>query len=166
MLAVDFTRAAACECWDSIDDRIMGGRSISRLRHEPAGYAVFEGTVSLANGGGFASVRHGNLNLGSTATTVYRLEVLGDGRCYKLNLRTDQTFDGVNYQAEFQPPAGQWFTVELPLGEFMPKFRGRTVPNAPPLAPGHVCQIGLMIGDQQWGAFSLCLKSIRCEEGT
>lgn len=164
MQAVDFTRAAACEGWHSIDDRIMGGLSISRLRHEPAGYAVFEGTVSLDNGGGFASVRHGNRHLGSTRTTGYLMEVMGDGRCYKLNLRTDQTFDGVNYQAEFQPPAGQWSTVELPLSDFMPKFRGRMVADAPPLAPGRVCQVGLMISDQQWGSFALLVRSISCME--
>jgi NADH dehydrogenase [ubiquinone] 1 alpha subcomplex assembly factor 1 len=27
--------------WDSIDDRVMGGVSSSRLRHDPADHAVF-----------------------------------------------------------------------------------------------------------------------------
>ena len=53
----DFSDPAAVAEWAPIDDRVMGGVSHSRLRHDPAGHAVFEGQVSLDRGGGFASVR-------------------------------------------------------------------------------------------------------------
>ena len=150
--------------WQPIDDRVMGGVSSSRLRHDPAGFAVFEGVVSPDKGGGFASVRHPDLPLGTASTTLYRLHVLGDGKRYRLILRTDQTFDGVNYQANFQPPPGQWITVDIPLSAFITSFRGRTVPDAPPLAPAHVRQVGLMIADQQWGPFSLGIQGVTCVE--
>jgi NADH dehydrogenase [ubiquinone] 1 alpha subcomplex assembly factor 1 len=163
MQRILFTDPTVCEGWAPIDDRIMGGVSRSRLRHDPAGYAVFEGTVSPEQGGGFASVRHPGLSLGTPATNAYRLEVQGDGRRYKLNLRTDQTFDGVNYQAEFQPPAGDWMTMDLAVEAFTAKFRGRTV-EAPPLAPERVSQVGLMIADRQWGAFALRIRSLCCVE--
>jgi NADH dehydrogenase [ubiquinone] 1 alpha subcomplex assembly factor 1 len=156
-----FSDAQACEGWRPIDDRIMGGASQSHMRHESAGFAVFEGAVSQEDGGGFASVRHASLTLGTPQTTLYRLQVLGDGKRYKLNLRTDQTFDGVNYQAVFQPPAGQWATVDLWLEAFAPTRRGRVVP-AHPLAPERVSQVGLMIADRQWGPFSLCIRSVSC----
>jgi NADH dehydrogenase [ubiquinone] 1 alpha subcomplex assembly factor 1 len=52
----DFTDANAANAWRAIDDRVMGGVSRSALRHDPAGHAVFEGTVSLERNGGFASV--------------------------------------------------------------------------------------------------------------
>lgn len=159
---VDFSSPASVNGWQPIDDRIMGGVSNSLLRYNAAGHAVFEGSVSADNGGGFASVRHPQLRLGTASTSIYRLLVLGDGHRYKLNLRTDQTFDGVNYQANFQPPAGQWTTIDIALGEFVAKFRGRTVPGAPPLAPARVCQLGLMIADRQWGPFQLGIKSIGC----
>jgi NADH dehydrogenase [ubiquinone] 1 alpha subcomplex assembly factor 1 len=158
---VNFTEPDCSQAWHAIDDRIMGGESRSRLRHDPAGYAVFEGTVSPDNGGGFASVRHAGLSLGAANAMAYRLEVLGDGKRYKLNLRTDQTFDGVNYQAVFQPPAGQWSTIELPVDAFVATFRGRPV-SAPPLAPYRVSQVGLMIADRQWGPFALGLRSLVC----
>jgi len=159
---IDFLVPGAVEGWQPIDDRIMGGVSRSRLRLDSAGYAVFEGTVSADHGGGFASVRHPALALGSADTTAFCLHVLGDGKRYKLNLRTDQTFDGVNYQAEFQPPVGQWTTVELALAAFVAKFRGRTVMEAPALDPARVSQVGLMIAGRQWGPFRLGLKAIGC----
>src|SRR5512145_2802076 len=43
--------------WSPVDDAVMGGVSRSRLRFDSGGHAVFEGAVSLANNGGFASVR-------------------------------------------------------------------------------------------------------------
>jgi len=33
--------------WSTIDNAVVGGSSSRCLRHEPVGYAVFEGTVSL-----------------------------------------------------------------------------------------------------------------------
>ena len=53
------------------------------------------------------------------------LEVRGDGRRYKFNLRTDGGFDGITHQASFQPPAGEWTVVRLPLEGFVATWRGR-----------------------------------------
>jgi hypothetical protein len=43
----DFYDPAAVNESAPIDDRVMGGMSRSRLRHDPGGHAVFEGEVSL-----------------------------------------------------------------------------------------------------------------------
>ena len=150
--------------WSAIDDSVMGGVSRSRLRHDAAGYAVFEGVVSLENNGGFASVRSRPLDLGVSGAANYSLEVCGDGKRYKLNVRTDDAFDGVSYQARFEPPAGTWTVVRLPLSEFQPTFRGRSVSGAPPLDPVRVRQIGLMIAERQAGAFALRLRSILADD--
>jgi len=113
----------------------MGGVSRSRLRHDPAGHAVFEGIVSLENSGGFASVHSRPLESGFPGAVSYMLEVRGDGKRFKLNLRTNDAFDGVNYQAVFEAPAGTWTLVRLRLSDFRPTFHGRSVPGAPPLDP-------------------------------
>ena len=39
-LLFDFSDPAAVTQWHAIDDRVMGGVSSSRLRHDPAGHAV------------------------------------------------------------------------------------------------------------------------------
>ena len=91
------------------------------------------------------------------------LDVLGDGRRYKLNVRTDHGFDGPSYQASFDPPAGAWTDMRLPIAEFRATFRGRIVPGAPPLDPAIVRQVGFVIADKQEGTFSLAVRSIRAE---
>ena len=159
-ILIDFSVPANVALWSPIDDAVMGGLSQSRLDHDAAGHAVFSGAVSLERNGGFASVRFSALDLGAPGATAYLLEIRGDGQRYKLNLRTDEAFDGVNYQASFVAPPGGWTSLSLPLSDFQPTFRGRPVPNAPPLDPGRVRQIGLMIADRQVGPFTLALRSI------
>ena len=48
----------------------------------------------------------------------------------------------------------------LPLNLFIPRFRGHPVPNAPPLHPERVCQVGWMVGDGQTGPFRLDIRSV------
>lgn len=158
-----FDDAASVADFSPIDDRVMGGRSLSRLRHDPAGFAVFEGEVSLSDGGGFASVRSRPLALGDARATALCIEVMGDGKRYKLNLRTDELFDGVAYQAVFQPSPGHWQMLRLPLASFTPTRRGRPVNDAPALQPAKLRQLGLAIGDRQVGGFALALRAIVLE---
>lgn len=118
--------------------------------------------MSLAQGGGFASVRAQTNGLRASGIQGYTLDLCGDGKRYKLSLRTDTRFDGITYQAEFEAPAGRWQTIDLPVSAFVPRFRGRAVPDAPAFAPDAVCQVGLMIADKQAGPFALGIRSIRC----
>ena len=158
-----FDTAGSVADFSAIDDRVMGGRSASRLRHDPAGHAVFEGEVSLADGGGFASVRSRPLPLGDAQAVTCRIEVRGDGKRYKLSLRTDDLFDGVTYQAMFEPVPGGWTVLRLPLASFAPTWRGRPVAGASALRPESLRQLGLAIADRQAGAFALALRSIALE---
>ena len=158
-----FDDPASVEDWYPIDDAVMGGVSHSRLRHDPAGFAVFEGVVSRDRGGGFASVRSRPRDLGAAGAVAYALDVRGDGRRYKLNLRTDEAFDGVNYQAAFDAAAGVWTTVRIRVGDFAATFRGRRIADAPPLDAARVRQAGFVIADAQAGAFALAIRSIRAE---
>ena len=93
---------------------------------------------------------------------AWRLEVRGDGRRYKFNLRTRDAFDGVNYQAAFAAPPDEWTVVDLATNDFAPTFRGRRV-AAPPLDFARVHAIGLMLADRQPGAFALALRRIAIE---
>ena len=92
---------------------------------------------------------------------AYGLTTWGDGHTYKLNLRTESGFDGVNYQAAFTPAMGVWSRTILPLASFEPSFRGRIVKEAPPLHAEMVRQVGLMISDKQAGGFRPMAKSIQ-----
>lgn len=146
---------------ESVDDRVMGGRSASRFRATREGFGVFEGVVSLENNGGFASVRAGidNVDLSSAAGVLIRAR--GDGSRYRLSLRNDRRLSGINYLHDFQPPKGAWKEISLPFADFRPSVRGRTPPNAPPLDRTRIRQVGLMIADRQAGPFRLEVAWVR-----
>lgn len=162
MLELNFDTDSSVQGWTAIDDRVMGGASLSRLRFDAGGFAVFEGQVSTDNGGGFASVRHPALRLGGRNVQGYRLTVRGDGRRYKINLRTDHAFDAVQYQADFQVEPGIWSELELPVSAFTPRFRGQALTGHPPMDASRVCRVGFMIAERQAGDFRLEISCIIC----
>jgi monofunctional biosynthetic peptidoglycan transglycosylase len=147
--------------WRSVNDVVMGGRSASRLSVTADGTGRFEGTVSLENNGGFASVRRmvGPVDLGDFAGVALR--VRGDGRRYRVRLRTDERYDGIAWQASFDTRPDVWAVVTLPFGAFEPSFRGRRPAGAGPLDTRRITQLGLMIADRQAGDFKLEIDWIR-----
>ena len=159
-LLFDFTDPSAANAWHAIDDRVMGGISRSTLRHDPAGHAVFEGTVSLERNGGFASVRSSPGERGLPGAEVCLIELRGDNKQFKLNLLTDDGFDSLNYQFSFTPKGTGWQILHLTLADFRASFRGREVTNAPSLAPARIRQVGLMIAARQAGSFELHIRRI------
>ena len=160
LVLFDFSDLASVDAWAAIDDRVMGGISRSRLRHELAGHAVFEGEVSLAQNGGFASVRSSSSERGQPGATACLVEVRGGPKQFKLSLLTDDGFDSLNYQAGFAPDTHDWQTIRLPLVAFRASFRGRDVTGAAPLDPARIRQVGLMIAGRQAGPFALDVRHI------
>ncbi|NCA72146.1 MAG: CIA30 family protein [Sphingobacteriia bacterium] len=156
---IDFTAEGSPLPWRAIDDRVMGGLSKSELVMTPAGFSVFKGVVSLAQGGGFASVRAPLPQSFAVGSKALYLQVLGDGRRYKLALRMDSEWDGVSYQAAFQPPDGAWTEIVLCDADFSPTFRGCGV-SAPDVQLWQVRQIGFILADRQSGRFALGLKRL------
>ena len=143
--------------WQAVNDGVMGGVSSGRIVAAEQGLR-FEGVLSLENNGGFASVRRAVDAVLSAAGRV-RLHLRGDGRTYQFRLRLDERWDGVAWRAEF-PTSGEWQTVELSFDEFMPVFRGRHVPDAGPVVPAKIRQIGFMVADKTAGPFALHIRVI------
>ncbi len=158
-LLFDFADPSSVAEWNAIDDRVMGGVSSSRLRHDPARHADFEGTVSLERNGGFASIRSTPADRGRPGAQACFIEARATGKRFKLNLLTDDGFDSINYQAGFTPSA-TWQTLYIPLSTFRATFRGREVRGAPVLDPARIRQVGLMIAERQAGAFALEVRRI------
>lgn len=152
MTLIDF--GAPGPTWSSIDDSVMGGVSSSGMMIENR-VGVFSGTVSLANNGGFASVRTLPASYGLAAHDSLVVQVRGDGRRYKIRLRTTDSFDGVSYQASIDPPAGRWTEIEVPFTDFVPVWRGRRVADYEALDAARIRTFGLLISDNQAGPFRL-----------
>ncbi len=158
-LLFDFADPSSVAEWHAIDDRVMGGISSSRLRHGPAGHAIFEGNVSHERNGGVASIRSTPADRGKPGAQTCFIEARTTGKRFKLNLLTDDAFDSINYQASLTPSA-TWQTLRIPLSTFRATFRGREVLGAPALDPGCIRQVGLMIAERQVGAFALEVRRI------
>jgi len=141
--------------WRIINDTVMGGRSSSRMDVTERGTAVFSGTISLANNGGFAHTRSmaAPYDLAAYDGIVVRLR--GDGKMYKVTLRLDRAFDGVMYQAGFPTRAGEWVETRLPFTDFVPTYHGNTLADRPPPDPSKIATIGFIVADKQAGPFRL-----------
>ena len=155
MLLFDFSTERAIGDWMPINDVVMGGVSSGLLKATGNDTAAFSGLVSLEYGGGFASVRSRPREHDLRGYSGLVLRIRGDGRRYKINLKTDLRADGILYRAIFEPREDEWNTLRLPFEEFLPTLRGRFVREAPPLDLSSVTSLGLMISDRQAGPFRL-----------
>ena len=93
-----------------------------------------------------------------SAFSAFEVRLLGDGRRYKLNLHLSGDEPGRVYQCTFATDPGAWQTIRMPLEAFLPRLRGR--PFAGTLDRRRVSGLGLLISDQQAGAFRLEVSSI------
>jgi monofunctional biosynthetic peptidoglycan transglycosylase len=159
-LIVNLADSAEAERWIVVDDVVMGGRSASEIRFRD-GPAVFTGTLSLENNGGFASTRTLPRDFGLEGYTGIRLRVLGDGKRYRFRIRTDGRYDGIAYQLGFVTTQGEWSVIDLPFDQFVASFRGRSLPDAGPLNPAAIQQIGFLVADKQVGRFTLEIDWIK-----
>jgi hypothetical protein len=147
--------------WMTVNDGVMGGLSQSAIRATGEGSAVFSGVVSLENNGGFASVRTALDVADLAAFEGLMVRVRGDGKRYRLRLRTNNRFDGIAYQGEFETDGKGWQEIPIPFSSFDPTFRGRTVTGAPAMDTKNIQQISFMIADKQAGRFELEIAWVR-----
>ncbi|MCX8043336.1 MAG: CIA30 family protein [Desulfobacterota bacterium] len=158
----DFRNPAVACAWHTVNDTVMGGVSASTIEATDNGTALFRGMVSLDNFGGFCSASSsgtGPYNLSNAEGIAVR--VRGDGKQYKLLIKTDAGLNGFSYQFSFATKQGAWMTVHAPFQEFVARFRGAIVHGAPPLNRGHVVSLGFLIGERQEGPFALEIESIK-----
>jgi len=152
---IDFSDPDEKDRWETMNDTVMGGISESRAFITLENTAIFQGYVSLENSGGFASIRSFPRTFALEGYAGLMLRVKGDGKDYRLRLRTDDDFDGVAYQSRFQTTPQEWIAVKLPFSEYLPVFRGHIVSGAPQLEQSRIRRIGFMIADKQEGPFVL-----------
>jgi NADH dehydrogenase [ubiquinone] 1 alpha subcomplex assembly factor 1 len=169
-----FDNEEAIQSWQGLHDQLMGGQSVGTVGFKPSGsaslfdpettetqaYGVFSGEVSMANGGGFASVRaplHEPVLVGAAQGVV--VEACGFDRPFKLSLHLHPDADGVQHQVVFQAPHS-WALVRLRLADFKPKRRGRAIAMSDVSASDHIHQLGLLTTERVAGGFMLGLRAI------
>jgi len=161
VMILDFTDASAICGWEAIDDRIMGGCSQSHPERIDSIGLRFAGTVSLENNGGFASIRSNSDSVDLGQYTGLTLRLRGDGKSYKLSLRTDHFFDGVSYQTTFVTERDSWQELSLPFEAFIPTHHGIKLSTVAPMDTDNITSFGLFIADGQEGPFQLDIAWIK-----
>jgi hypothetical protein len=173
-LVFDFSQPteALQDVWGALDDVVMGGVSESNMQILN-NVALFAGTVSTANSGGFASVRTRNFDppLDLANADGVELRVKGDGNRYKFMLRSETRWDGIAYCYSFDTLADQWITVRIPFDALIPVFRAKTVSSAGRIDPHQITAFQLMLSKFEYdgalnpsfspGSFQLQIESIR-----
>ena len=147
--------------WEAVDDSIMGGSSQSHPEYIDNVGLHFSGSVSLDNNGGFASIRSISGNYDLTQYSGLKLHLRGDGKSYKLSLRTDLFFDGVSYQSTFTTIKDSWQEITLPFAAFIPTHHGIELSTVAPMDTGNIKSFGLFIADCQEGSFQLDIDYIK-----
>jgi monofunctional biosynthetic peptidoglycan transglycosylase len=162
-LLFGFDNPEAATQWRTTNDGVMGGRSDGRFRINEDKNMEFFGTLSLANNGGFASVRARGSSLGLMEGDAIVTRVLGDGRKYSLNLYTPSKRIAFSYRAEFETKKNEWIEVRVPLDKFVATSFGRVV-RSEQLDPSEVNGLGILLGDKKAGPFQLEIDWIKVEK--
>jgi monofunctional biosynthetic peptidoglycan transglycosylase len=158
VLLFDF--ADSSENWNSVDDDVMGGVSSSAGQILDTGALLFSGTMSLDNNGGFSSIRSPWNPIDLSGKDGLLIRVLGDGKIYRLRIRTTETGSQVAYNSFFETSQGEWSTVYIPFNTMVPSRFGFRVQTGE-LNPGAISSFGFMLSDKQEGEFSLQVDWLR-----
>lgn len=143
------------------DDGVMGGLSKGKVELTQRGTAMFSGTLSLKNNGGFSSLRMAGGDWNCKGWNGIVLKVRGDGRTYNLRLTTDERFRGsaVSFQGAFKTMKDEWTLVKVPFSALQASWRGRALSNQ--FDPSKLEGLGVTLADKKPGQFRLEIASIK-----
>jgi len=160
LVIFDFNSESDLSEWAIVDDVVMGGRSDSYLDINKEGQGDFHGVVSLENNGGFASTRYRPSPIPLSGQLYCKLKVKGDGKDYQFRIKEyeDERF---SYIYNFET-SGDWETIEIPLLEMYPSFRGRRL-DKPDYAARQISEVAILISNKRNENFQLLIDSIRLE---
>ena len=159
----DFTEADPAKQWQTVNDGVMGGISEGKFKITDAKTMEFFGTLSLANNGGFASVRTKGKKLSLEKGDTLVAKIRGDGRQYMLNLYPNRQRMAYSYRATVQTKKDEWIEVKVPLEKFEATSFGRIVKNAGLVKPEEINSLGFMLGDKKAGPFKMEIEWIKVE---
>ncbi len=148
----DFTKDSIISSWRVIDDGVMGGKSKGNFSLNEEGIGIFKGQVSLANNGGFSSVRYRfkPKDISSYNTFVIRLK--GDGKLYQFRAKSNIK-EAHSYIAKI-PTTGDWQTIKIPMDTMYPAFRGRSL-NISNYKGALLEEVAFLIGNKKEEKFRL-----------
>ena len=159
-LLFDFAQIQSIGRWYVVTDGVAGGGSRGMFGEGRGKYASFSGVLAGDRPGAFASVWSRDAGLDLSRMTGLALRVRGDGKTYRVALKTNRGVDAVQYVARITPPRSGWSVVRVSFRELVPMSQGGMLKSAPRFDPARVVAIGVVISDHQDGAFELLIEKV------
>lgn len=157
ILLFDFNPKSNLDSWQVVNDVVMGGESTSKFNLNSDGNAVFKGTVSLDNNGGFCSVQLVLKPIILKENTAFVIRIKGDGKKYQFRAKAYRK-DYYSFVYEFET-SKDWQIIEIPFKEMEASFRGRKV-ALPNYDGNNLEEVAFLIGNKKAESFELLLDKI------
>jgi len=121
---IDFGTEKMGDQWVVLNDGVMGGLSKGKIAMQ-TNSLQFKGEISLANNGGFASIRspYGDCALAEKSSVVLSYRTVGYS--FAFLLKTDKRYYNPYYKLALPHTAGYWKTARLDLMDFEEYIMGR-----------------------------------------
>ena len=157
-MLVDFNSLKSNHNWTIVDDVVMGGLSSSEIILNDQGNAVFKGSVSTENYGGFSSVRSTIPSINLKNFNCFVIRIKGDGKNYQFRVKSNQN-DKHSYKYTFSTNSS-WQEIVIPFKNLEPTFRGRKL-NLPNFTNKFLEEIGFLISNKTDENFELEIDYIK-----
>ncbi|WP_246289695.1 CIA30 family protein [Hymenobacter terrestris] len=160
LLLFDFSTSSDWSVWEIENDVVMGGKSSSNLARSEEGNAVFTGDVSLENDGGFASMQYHFKPQDIKGYNKACIRLKGDGKPYQFRIKANLN-EKASYIHTFKT-SGEWQTIEIPLNEMQPSYRGEKM-DQPNFNAHKIQEIRFLIGNGKAENFQLEIDKIELQ---
>lgn len=116
ILEFDFGVNTGGQDWVIVNDGVMGGQSLGNYEIKEESL-LFKGKLSLANNGGFASLRSPWSEYDLSGYKTVTLKIRGSGGEFGLTLQSSSAYYEPTFRYLFTPQ-DEWQVLEIPLDEF------------------------------------------------
>ena len=161
----DFAVPSEQQAWKIINDNVMGGVSKGKVLILKESL-LFEGQLSLANNGGFASLRSSFGEYDLSSFDGVEIECRGSGGGFALMLENQTMWFRPYFLGNFVPST-EWQSIRVPFSAFNEYVIGQK--KLTPLNKeflSKVIRIGIFKGDKDTRPFQLELRSIQFYQNT
>lgn len=161
MLSYKFGQSGCGDCgWFVVVDGVMGGLSTAKLEVKSES-AKLSGTISLANNGGFSSIRTPNSSLDLSSVTELKVRYRSQGQNFAFTLNNNRQFWMPRFKALLPNTNGNWLEIMMPLNVFTKMRFDEVVGGAPSKSElAQIIRLGLISNDKKDGKFYLELDYI------
>ena len=116
-MRIDFGQEDGHLDWSPVNDTVMGGESVGFVDYTDT-QAVFKGTVSTDNNGGFVSLRSPVAEYDLSAFTEVEISYRAEGHNFKMVLADELAWWLPTFEAEIAPTTDEWTTTTISLYDF------------------------------------------------